>query len=68
MTGSDVALSLPLGASTIDYRAYAAFSTPDSTIVDFADQIVSMNMRRGPEVTVQLGNVFQNVLFKYGIC
>jgi len=64
VTGSDVALSLPLGASTIDYRAYAAFSTPDSTIVDFADQIVSMNMRRGPEVTVQLGNVFQNVLFK----
>ena len=64
VTGSDVVLNLPLGATTIDYRAYAAFSLPDAAIVDFADQVISMNMRRGPEVGVQLGNVFQDVLFK----
>lgn len=64
ITGPDVVLNLPLGASTIDYRSYAAFSVPDSAIIDFADQVISMNMRRGPEVSVQLGNVFQDILFK----
>ncbi len=62
--GPDADLNLPLGASTIDFRAYSAFSLPDSAIADLSDHVISMNMRRGPEVGVQLGNVFQNVLFK----
>lgn len=64
VSGSDVVLNLPLGSSTIDYRWYAAFSVPDSVITDLADRVISMNMRRGPEVGIQMGNVFENILFK----
>lgn len=64
ISGSETDTTIPLSGGSIHYRAYAAFSVPDSYINEFADSVRSINIRRGPEVGVQIGNVFENVLVK----
>lgn len=61
------AMVTPLALSAVsyvDYRKTANVDVADADLSLFADGITSINIRRGPEVGIQVGNVFENVLFK----
>lgn len=64
ISGSEISPTIPLSAGSINYRGYAVFNTPDSTILELADSVRSINVRRGPEVGVQVGNVIENMFVK----
>ncbi len=64
VTGSETEPTLPLSVGAVHYRAYSVFSLPDSFINDFSDSTRSINMRKGPEFGVQIGNTCESLLFK----
>ncbi len=50
--------------SSFNYTGNAAVSDPDSTIAQFGDEVRLVNLRRGPEIGIRFGNVFNRLLFR----